>query len=100
MAKRLTKAQKAAALTVTQAPAEEATGTTVEQHLRDLGLIGGPEPKSVVEPDLMDDGLLEVTLFDVTPIQINGQLTHLPKGKQRVAKNIFNVLRDANLITT
>jgi len=39
-----------------------------------------------------------IDLFDATPVQINGVLVTLPKGKQEVSKHIYNVLKDANLI--
>lgn len=94
---------------------EVETGVTVEQHLKDLGLLGGEEqaaidkamsPLSETELKALDsflalepvEELFEVNLFDVTPVQINGGLQHLAKGSQKVSKQIYNVLKDANLV--
>ena len=52
----------------------------------------------VVEPVVEPEEVLTVDLFDATPVQINGVLVTLPKGKQEVSKHIYNVLKDANLI--
>ena len=74
---------------------EVETGITVEQHLKNLGLLGGePEPEPEPEPE----ELFEVNLFDAVPVQINGSLQHLAKGSQKVSKQIYNVLKDANLV--
>lgn len=102
---------------------EGSTGITVEQHLRDLGLlIGntamdqppllppvdnpinihgfGPVTAAGLNPEYVaEEETFEVTLFDRTDIQVNGHLQHLPGGNQKVSKQIYNILRDANLIT-
>jgi hypothetical protein len=66
---------------------------TVEQYLRDIGLLGGgaaPEAPEAVE--------VLINLAERIPVQINGSLQWLEKGEQYISENIYNVLKDANLI--
>lgn len=45
----------------------------------------------------IEDAVFDVDLPDTTPVMINGALQQLPKGRQQVGRQIYNVLRDANL---
>ncbi|OHD23520.1 MAG: hypothetical protein A2Y38_12215 [Spirochaetes bacterium GWB1_59_5] len=58
-------------------------------------------PKAVkpVDPPLaaLRAEVFEVDLPDTMPVMINGALQQLPKGRQQVGRQIYNVLRDANL---